>query len=265
MSTSVTSLERISIEVTNKCTKACSFCYNHSLPGGGTTWNSESLGTFVNDCALNGVKSVSFGGGEPLQFDGIFDVLEQLNGTLFRSLTTNGLLLDQFFDRLIAVSPNKIHISIHFPDRRDEINRVISQVDRLARAGIRSGVNFLVRRSAIEEAHEGARILRESGIANDRIVYLPMRGDDTPTPLQVASVAGKIPFQSMSCLSRCASSPRFCSIGWDKSVAWCSYTTTRSHLHDLTFRALCHALTDLGLEFCGGTLNETVDYTARSN
>jgi len=31
-------LERVSIEVTNRCAKACAFCYNHSLPGGGTRW-----------------------------------------------------------------------------------------------------------------------------------------------------------------------------------------------------------------------------------
>ena len=35
-------------------------------------------------------KAVSFGGGEPLQYDDLFAVLERLRGTLFRSLTSNG-------------------------------------------------------------------------------------------------------------------------------------------------------------------------------
>lgn len=247
------SLERISIEVTNKCAKACYFCYNHSSPGAGTTWTADALTDFVTDCAKHGIKAVSFGGGEPLQYEEIFEVLQRLRGMLFRSITTNGLLLETHFDRLVQVAPNKVHVSIHFPDRSDEVERVIEQVKRLAAAGIKSGINFLVTRSGIEAAIESALRVRTAGIDNERIVYLPMRVSDTPTPRQVATVAGDKPFQSMSCLSRCAASPRFCSIGWDQTVAWCSYTSSRAQLKALSYEALCSALTDLGLEFCGGT------------
>jgi organic radical activating enzyme len=38
--------------------------------------------SFVSDCAAHGVKAVSFGGGEPLQYDDLFPVLERLRGTL---------------------------------------------------------------------------------------------------------------------------------------------------------------------------------------
>jgi hypothetical protein len=84
-------------------------------------------------------------------------------------------------------------------------------------------------------------------------VYLPMRGQDTPTPEEMGRVAGGKHFQSMSCLLKCAASPRFCSIGWDKTVAWCSYTRTRAPLRELTWKGLQGALDGLGLEFCGGT------------
>jgi hypothetical protein len=66
-------------------------------------------------------------------------------------------------------------------------------------------------------------------------------------------VAGDLPFQSMTCLAACGKSPRFCSIGWDRSVAWCSYTVTRRPLTALTHAALTAALDGLGLAFCGGT------------
>ncbi len=77
------SLDRISIELTNQCPKACSFCYNHSGPRGGTVWEVEELVEFVGDCAHGGVKAVSFGGGEPLVYDGLFEVLGRLQGVLF--------------------------------------------------------------------------------------------------------------------------------------------------------------------------------------
>jgi MoaA/NifB/PqqE/SkfB family radical SAM enzyme len=246
-------LERISIEVTNQCQKACWFCYNASQPAGSTRWTPEQLVSFVLDCARHGVRAVSFGGGEPLQYPGLFAVLGQLQGQLFRSITSNGLLLQgETLDQLVAARPDKVHLSIHFPERDSEVERVIRQVHDLAQRGIRSGINLLVARSSLEAAASCAARLREAGVANERIVYLPMRGQDTPTPRQVARVAGDLPFQSMSCLTQCKSSPRFCSIGWDQTVAWCSYTRARRPLRELTYGGLTEALEGLGLIFCGG-------------
>jgi MoaA/NifB/PqqE/SkfB family radical SAM enzyme len=248
------SLDRISVELTNRCGKACWFCYNSSAPGGGTRWALEELVSFVRDCAAHGVKAVSFGGGEPLQYEGVFSVLQELRGVLFRSMTSNGLLLHgDTLERLVAAGPDKVHLSIHFPERKAEVGRVITQVGELAGRGVRSGVNLLVSRTNLQAARAAAEALHDAGIGNDRVVYLPMRGRDTPTPREVAAVAGDRPFQSMSCLTACGPSPRFCSVGWDKTVAWCSYTKTRAPLLESTFAGLEAALDGLGLEFCGGT------------
>jgi sulfatase maturation enzyme AslB (radical SAM superfamily) len=254
MSTQPMNLERLSIELTNACAKACWFCYNHSQPAGATRWTSDEVVAFVGDCAAHGVRAVSFGGGEPLQYDGLFDVLARLEGVLFRSLTSNGLLLHgDRLDRLVGARPDKVHLSIHFPHHAGEVDRVVGQVQDLQRRGVRSGINLLVARSNLEAAARAAGYVRSCGIGNERIVYLPMRGTDTPTPQEVARVAGNGPFQSMSCLAGCAKSPRFCSIGWDQSVAWCSYTSARVPLRELSHAGLLAALDGLGLIFCGGT------------
>ena len=159
-------LERVSVEVTNRYAKACWFCYNHSLPGGETRWSADELVAFARDCARHGVRAVSFGGGEPLQYDGIFQVLEGLRGALFRSLTTNGLGLDAAaIDRLTTAAPDKIHISIHFPERLTEVRRVIGQVSDLEARGIRSGINLLVARSNLDAARKAARPLTPRGSA----------------------------------------------------------------------------------------------------
>jgi MoaA/NifB/PqqE/SkfB family radical SAM enzyme len=222
-------VERLSVEVTNRCAKACWFCYNHSQPEGETRWSAEELVAFVSDCATHGIKAVSFGGGEPLQYEEVFTVLGRLRGTLFRSLTSNGLLLHgDKLDALVAAAPDKVHLSIHFPEREGEVQRVIRQVHELASRGVRSGVNLLVARPNLAAAARAGEGLRQAGIGNERIVYLPMRGRDTPTPAEVAQVAGGKAFQSMTCLTGCGKSPRFCSVGWDRTVAWCSYTKTRA-------------------------------------
>src|SRR5499426_4719450 len=123
-------IERVSIELTQRCKKACWFCYSGSHAKGGVEFRPEEVTAFVRDLAAHGVRAVSFGGGEPLEYAGVFDILHDLRGVLFRSLTTNGLLLrdDSVVAALAASAPDKVHVSIHFPDRDSDVRRVISQV-----------------------------------------------------------------------------------------------------------------------------------------
>lgn len=244
-------VRRVSIELTNACSKACSFCYSRSLPGGATWWTPDSAARFVLDLADNGVQAVSFGGGEPLQYPGLFSLLRALDGRLFRSFTTNGLLLDGLLDEVVAARPDKVHVSLHFADRPAEVARVARQVGELAARGVRSGVNLLVPRSRLAAATAASKTLQLSGIGVDRIVFLPMRGADTPTPGELAQVAGTRHFQSMTCLLACGPSPRFASVDWQGAAAWCSYTTSRRPLASLDYAGLVGALDGLGLEFCG--------------
>ena len=248
-------VERLSIELSELCSKGCGFCYNGSNREGASAWDADELRAFVRDCAdRGGVKAFSFGGGEPLEApELLWPVLADLRGRAFRSMTTNGLLLDDAaIAQLVDAGVDKVHVSIHTAQDRDEVARVIANVTALARAGVRSGVNLLVRKSRLDAAGEAARALHAAGIANERIVYLPMRGTDVPSPRDVAAVAGG-PFQSTTCLSHCHASPRFVSISARKAVGWCSYTVERRVLAAPTYDALVTALDGLGLVDCDAT------------
>ena len=245
-------IQRISVEVTNRCQKGCPFCYNASGPRKTTRWTASSLIAFVLSCHAAGTKAVSFGGGEPLLFEGIFQVLEELEGVLFRSLTTNGLLLEQkeTFQALVSKRPDKVHISIHDVENDTEVKRVLRQVKRLEDRGITSGINLLIRHSTLSAARDAAEEIRSRGIGPERVIYIPMHGADAPSPEEVADAAGGKPFQSVSCLKGCRISPRFCSISWDQTVGWCSYTSSRSRLQERTASGLASALQDLPLVHC---------------
>jgi len=247
------SIDRISVELTNKCQKGCWFCYNSSHSQGYSEWELPELVSFVQSCATESVRAVSFGGGEPLEYEHWHQLLIELRGIIFRSITTNGLPLQnrRLYRHLLSAMPDKVHVSIHFPDRKDELNRVVRQVRMLASDGVPSGINLLVSKSSLASATEAAKFIRDSGIDNQRIVYLPMRSYDTPSALDISRVAGGTCFQSMSCLSTCARSPRFCSIAWDKTVAWCSYTAARRKLPELTYRGLVMSIQNLDLRYCG--------------
>jgi hypothetical protein len=178
-------------------------------------------------------------------------VLTALDGVLFRSMTTNGLLLERHLDALVTARPDKVHVSIHFPEDAREVERVISQVHLLHSRGIRSGINLLVERSKLTAATATAQRIAAADIAPDRVMFLPRRGSDTPSPRELAGVAGVRHFQSKTCLLGCAKSPRFASIAWDRTVAWCSYTTSRRALPSLDHAGLLRALDGLDLAFCG--------------
>lgn len=245
-------MERLSIELTDRCDKACAFCYARGSPAGVRAWRPEDVIALLRDCAARSVRAVSFGGGEPLQYPPLGEVLEATRGLLFRSLTTNGLLLESALPALARWRPEKVHVSVHDPADRAEVARAARQVDALEASGIRGGVNVLVRRSALPAARAAVRAFAAAGIHHDRLILLPMRHGDTPTAEELAAVAGA-PFQSATCLAGCAPSARFASLDADGRVGRCSYTRRRRRLAGFTWEALRAALDGLGVEPCGGT------------
>ena len=97
-------------------------------------WTPAEVIGFASDCIANGVKAVSLGGGEPLEYDGVFEIIAQLQPLAYLSLTTNGLPLEDsnVWGQLIQHTPDKIHITIHHPNEVQEVERVKRQIRRLA-------------------------------------------------------------------------------------------------------------------------------------
>jgi len=234
-------VERLSIELTDRCSKACAFCYAGARPEGARAWAPDDVVALLRDCARQGTRAVSFGGGEPLEYPHLLAVLAATRGLLFRSITTNGLLLDGALDALAAAAPEKVHVSVHQPEDAAEVARAGRQVAALEARGIRGGVNLLVRRSGLGAARAAGEALRRVGVGPDRLIWLPMRPTDTPSAEALAASAGG-PFQSATCITGCAPSPRFASLAADGSVAPCSYTRRRAPLAAPTHAALAAAL-----------------------
>ena len=249
-------LDRLSIEPSRFCSKACSFCYNGSSRAGGQGFSAAEVVELATDCARHGVRYLSIGGGEPLEWPGLFDALAGLRGVVGRSFTSNGLPFvarPELYERCAEASPDNIHLSIHSPELTPEVDRVISQVLRLWSLGLKAGVNLLVRRAQQPAARHAVQRMVDAGFTAEQVMLLPVRGvgADTPSPRELAEVAAPFPrFQSMSCLAKCGKSERFASIGADRSVAWCSYTIARRPLRALTYDAIVAALDGLELLPC---------------
>lgn len=244
--------ELLSIDLSNYCSKECAFCYNHSRREGNTMWRPQEVIDFATDCITHGVKAVSLGGGEPFEYDGVFDVIGDLQKKCYLSVTSNGLPLEDvaIWNRLLSARPDKIHLTVHHPNDNGEVARVLERTVMLRRIGIKPGINLLVGADNIPAAKttymEAMKIL-----SPDQIILVPQRFSNTPTPRQLASVSGGHPFQSPSCLLSCRRSADFASVSWDKKAGPCSFAGGKATLASLDFAGLQAALAKAAFRSCG--------------
>ena len=236
-------IELLSIDLSNYCSKQCLFCYNHSRKEGNTMWKPSEVIDFASDCIKHGVKAVSLGGGEPFEYESLFEVIDALYPKCYLSVTSNGVPLEdeQTWEMLTGHKPDKIHITIHNPDNEAEVDKVERQVQRIASIGIKPGLNLLVGADKVAKAKSVYERISKM-LKNDQIILVPQRFSNTPTSKQLASVSGGKPFQSPSCLLKCQRPMNFCSVSWDKKVNSCSFAPNKELLKSLDYRGLIEAL-----------------------
>lgn len=236
-------IEQLSIDLSNYCSKGCSFCYNRSNHKGNTLWKPEEVIHFCLDCLEHGVKAVSLGGGEPFEYEGVFEVIQSLYPKCYLTVTSNGLPLENLdiWNALIRHAPDKLHLTIHRPANEDEVIRILGLLQRLKSTSIKPGLNLLVGANNVEACQEVFKRMLEV-LELDQIILIPQRFSNTPTPKQLALVAQGKPFQSPSCILGCQRPQSFCSVSWDKRVNVCSYADGKVALPSLDYKGLEEAL-----------------------
>jgi len=245
-------LERLSIDLSNYCSKGCDFCYNGSSNKGSVMWQSEEVIKMAVDCSQNGVKAISLGGGEPFEYNGVFDIISKLTPHMFVSVTSNGLPLvnDTAFKSLIKNKPDKIHLTIHHPDNDSEVNESLHLLKAISKHHIKTGINMLIADDKLIEAERLTQRLYKQGYTSQNIIFVPRKFEHCPKPEQVAKVAANPYFQSASCLSGCSISYRFCSLSWDKKINFCSYSPSKVFLLEQSFEGIIKALNKIKFKTC---------------
>ena len=246
-------LKLLSIDLSNFCSKHCNFCYNQSSKSGATLWRPSDVVAFATDCAKNGIEAVSLGGGEPFEYEGVFEIIKTLQPLVYLSVTSNGLPLEnpEIFDKIKQNSPDKIHITIHFPDNAAEVERVIKMLEKLIKeTSVTIGVNLLVNATKIDSCRRVYAQLTEGLLTPKQIILVPQRFSQTPDAKMLLSVAGGQPFQSPSCLLKCTPPENFCSVSWDKKVNFCSYAKGKQPLETLDYQGLTRALDKIKFGSC---------------
>lgn len=178
------------ISVTDKCNLRCVYC----MPEGGLPWlrrdeilTYEEIVEIVAAAARAGVRSIRLTGGEPLlrrDLHRLIGAIAAVPGIDDIALSTNGLLLAQQLDELIAAGLRRVNLSLDTlqPERFEAIARrpgleaVLAGIDAVVDAGLTPlKLNCVVMRgSNDDELLDFARLTKERPIFVRFIEVMPV-------------------------------------------------------------------------------------------
>jgi MoaA/NifB/PqqE/SkfB family radical SAM enzyme len=160
----------VQFALTNACNLACTFCSRDVAAG--SVWTAESAFAMLRDLDAHGTLEVAFGGGEPLVFKRVAELVRRLDEEtgLAVSLTTNGTRLTDALVAELVPHVGQIRLSLY----DDVDHRPI--VARLAAHRARFGINLLVTPARLPTLEERIFQLLERG-ARD-VLLLSYNGCD---------------------------------------------------------------------------------------
>ena len=138
------------ISVTDKCNLRCVYCMPEEgvkLLKHSDILSLEEIYEFTKVAVHQGINKVRLTGGEPLVRRNVLSLvklLSQIKGLDDLSMTTNGLLLDEYADQLSEAGLNRLNISLdtlnperyRIITRGGDINKVLKGIEAAKKAGL---------------------------------------------------------------------------------------------------------------------------------
>ena len=169
------------ISVTDRCNSRCVYC----MPLAGVPWKShdeilryEEIAKIVRVMAAEGVRAVRLTGGEPLvrpNLPELVGMLAAIPGIEDISLTTNGILLEEFAGQMFDAGVRRINVSLDSLDK-----------DKYFR--ITNGGN-------LDAVLRGIIHAQEVGFSPIKINTVLIKGFNDNEALEFARLAAEMPFQ----------------------------------------------------------------------
>jgi|WetSurMetagenome_2_1015567.scaffolds.fasta_scaffold85664_2 GTP 3',8-cyclase len=170
------------VSVTDRCNLRCVYCMPEEgipLMNHDDVLRYEKILKVVKEAVSLGIDKVRITGGEPLVRKGIENLVSMIagvEGVKDLGLTTNGILLEEYAEKLAAAGLHRINISLDTLDpekfraltRGGDITRVLRGITAAQKAGLTPvKINCVVKKSSAEP---DAQAVREFGRENGLVV-----------------------------------------------------------------------------------------------
>ena len=100
------------LDVTDHCNFKCKHCYKNQ-PEDYTDLNVEKVISFLSELDKKGYfPSIVISGGEPLMYEGLFELLDYIKPRKSVKLNTNGVLLKKYYKKFQDYPNLKIQVSL---------------------------------------------------------------------------------------------------------------------------------------------------------
>ncbi len=170
------------VSVTDKCNLRCVYC----MPEGGLPWlrrdeilSYEEIETIVRAAASVGVCAVRLTGGEPLvrrNLSRLASAIAATPGIDDLALSTNGLLLEEQLDELVAAGVRRINLSLDTlrADRFEAIARRagLDAVLRAIDAAIAAGLAPIKLNCVVMRGHNDDELADFAALTRDRPIFV---------------------------------------------------------------------------------------------
>jgi cyclic pyranopterin phosphate synthase len=178
------------ISLTEKCNLRCTYCMPEEgikLKDKSHFMSTDEIVEFARVFVSLGVKKIRITGGEPLVNRDIKLILTELSKLPVElSITTNAVLLDDYFELLEELKINKINISIDSLNenlfnrisRRNHFDKVISNIHKAIELGFEVKLNVVVIKGVNEhEVVDFVKWSEKDKIAVRFIEFMPFDGN----------------------------------------------------------------------------------------
>ncbi len=176
------------ISVTNKCNLKCFYCHRegHNSEGNCNRYiKPEEFGIIVKTSTKFGVRKVKISGGEPLIRNDICEIIENVKDKKIKeiSLTTNGILLEKYAEKLKDAGLNRVNVSLDTLNPKlykeitkvGDVEKVVSGIKKAIDVGLTPlKVNFLAMTINIKDLPNIMEFCRDVGAILQIIEFIPL-------------------------------------------------------------------------------------------
>ena len=146
------------ISITNRCNVKCFYCHHDGIVPQDYEMTPQEIERIVTVAKELGIEKIRLSGGEPLVREDIIDMVSRIAKVGFRdiSLTTNGILLDKYAEKLHEAGLTRVNVSF------DTLNP--------------DTYRFITKRNYMENAKAGIQRAVESGLSPVKVNMVVMKG-----------------------------------------------------------------------------------------